>query len=217
MSNGRGREQEKKGCGRHLLVGCGTLLVLVLVAVTVAYTYYKSKVTEYTSPTPAYLPEVTMEREAINSLTKRVGEYGKSLRAGTASQPLSLSENEINALIQTGEAARGLSDRVYVRPEGEKLSVDFSFPLDGIVPMGEGRYLNGTAVMDVAIENGMPVVRIESAETNDREIPDWVMDKLEEQLPLDRIASRPNTAAVLQGIQSVEVKNGQLVITPKTR
>jgi hypothetical protein len=158
-----------------------------------------------------------MEREAINGLSRRVEEYGKSLRARTASEPLRLSGDEINALIQTGEAAPGLGKKVYVRPEGDKLNVDFSFPLDGAIPMTEGRYLNGTAVVKLAIENGDPVVRVESVEANGKPIPDWVMKRLEEQLPLDRIKSEPDIRAMLQNIQSVDVRDEQLVITPRTR
>lgn len=217
MSNGRANEREKKGCGRHLLVGCGTFLVLILVAVTVVYTYYRSKVTQYTSSSPAYIPEVTMDRESVNALTRRVGQYGKSLEAGTATQPLSLSEEEINALIQTGEAVPGMGRQVYLRPENGKLSVDFTFPLEGMIPMGEGRYLNGTAVVDVAVENGRPVLRVESAEANGEPIPDWLVKRIQERVDLDRLASEPEARAALQNIQSVNVEEGELVITPKTR
>ena len=69
--------------------------------------------------------------------------FKKALEAGTATDPLVLTSDDLNSLIEENPDFRG---RLFARVEGDKLKARISFPLEKLkIGMLRGRYLNGEA------------------------------------------------------------------------
>ncbi len=65
------------------------------------------------------------------------------MEAGTASEPLVLSSDDLNALIEDKPEMKG---KIYVTVEGDEVKGRVSIPLGELgLPMVKGRYLNGKA------------------------------------------------------------------------
>jgi len=215
MKAQRYERKERKGCGRKLAIGCGTLVILAIVAAIGGYAYVNHLVNRYTSTTPGYVPDTEVSNEQARSLYDRVDRFAEGLEKGTATEPLVLSADDINYLIASDPDFGALHGKTYVQIEGDTLRADFSLPLDQLVPLGEGRYLNGTAAVQVGLVGGRPVIRISSMETNGEKVPERLVEAIERSFPIDKVASNPDVASALGKLESVEVRDGKIVITPK--
>ena len=77
------------------------------------------------------------------------------MEAGTAIEPLVLTSDDLNALIEENPELKG---RIYVKVEGDEVKGRVSFPLDKLNchcrwPF-KGRYLNGEADLKASLFDG---------------------------------------------------------------
>jgi len=56
---------------------------------------------DFTDNKPAFLPPVGMSRAQIDEIEQRIDVFRQTVRKGRATPPLTLSSDEINALIAT--------------------------------------------------------------------------------------------------------------------
>ena len=84
-------------------------------------------VNEYTATAPEQLPTVEMPAEKRQELKDRVEAFRKAVEAGTAIEPLVLTSDDLNALIEKNPELKGT---VYVKVEGDQVKGRVSFPLD---------------------------------------------------------------------------------------
>ena len=99
------------------------------------------QVDEYTATAPEQLPTVEMPAEKRQALKDRVEAFRKAVDAGTAIEPLVLTSDDLNALIEENPELKGT---VYVKIEGDEVKGRVSFPLDKLklpFTMVKGRYL----------------------------------------------------------------------------
>jgi len=92
-------------------------------------------------------------------------------------------------------------------------------PLDGLVKMPmidvKGRYLNGGGTFQAAITNGLLFLSIESLEVKGKPLPGDVMAALQKQ-NLAQGFNQSSNANVFERYESVEVKDSNLIVTPKS-
>jgi hypothetical protein len=217
--------RSRPGC---LFYGCLTLAILALViggAIGIGLYYgvkkFDQTVQDYTATTPADLPAVAMTDAEYSALDQRFAAFGVDLRDGRATEPLALTSDEINALLNRSKAMEDWKGRIHVWMEGEELRGQVSLPLDPIAEGPilnrlEGRYLNGAAHLSVGMENGRLAVRLRNMEVNDRIIPVEIMQRLSTINLAEAAYDNPDSTSLLSRIREIQVKDGRLVITPAT-
>ena len=136
----------QRGCFFYGCVIASVLAVLLIIALAVlAYMgmrFFSGFVEEWTSPAPVELPKVQVSEEERKSVRERVDAFRKALEEGTAIDPLVLTSDDLNALIEENSDLRG---RLFARVEGDKLKAQISFPLDKLRRSGCSRDVTSTA------------------------------------------------------------------------
>jgi len=208
---------DSSACLKAGLIGC--LVVAVIGVVALAAGYYVVKgwlgglVEEYTDTQPVELPRVTMSDEDLAALQARVKAFKDAFDAGEAAEPLVLSSDDINALIQQEPDFQGA---VYVAIEDDKVHGQISFPLDKLdIGMVKGRYLNAEATFNVFVRDGFLFVGLDSAQVRGKAIPETFMAEIRSENLAKDVTNDPEVRDVIRKIQSLEVADGHITITPK--
>ena len=208
--------KKKGGCGKKLAIGCFTVLLLLAVGGFLAYRGAKHVVVkltaEYSDTAPSALPSVQMPEAEKAALYQRVDAFSKAIRAGQSVPDLTLSAQDLNALIQKTPA---WANKVYVNIDGDRLTGEASIPLEEFGAMFKGRWLNGSASFRVNTVAGRLVVFIDTLSVRGKPVPDQFMSAIRSRNLAEKVAEEPKTAEVLQKLDSVSVRDGQLVIKAK--
>ena len=211
-----GRAKARRGC---LFYGClsGTAcLLIILIAFLLGLYQLKKMLNFYTDSRPLPLPTVQMSEGEKEQLRQRSESFQDAVRSGRPTPPLSLSPDEINAFIQTDPNLARVKGKIYVSIEGDRLKGQMSFPLDDLgLRIFRGRYLNGTGIFAVGIQNGMLIVTPESLEVKGKPLPAVYMDKLRSQNLAQGINQNSRASVGLNRLQEIHVSDGKLVIVPK--
>ena len=212
----------RRGC---FFYGCITGLVLLLVfaigglvAIHYARKALTGMVNEYTDTQPVTLPTVQMSPAETDKLKQRWATFEEAVRAQRPTPPLALTADEINALIASGPDKQSLKGKLYVSFEGDRVKGDLSLPLQDLGwKMFKGRYLNGNATFNVSVRNGILFVAPQTIAVKGKPVPELYMQRFRNQNFAEAFANQTNAAAVLQGLQDIQVKDGKLIVVPKAR
>jgi hypothetical protein len=207
------------GCFFYGCIIASVMAVLLMVAVgTGFYFLYRTLgrlVEEYTATASRELPTVEMQPEQRQTLKERVEGFRKAIDAGTPTEPLVLTGDDLNALIEENPDLKG---RIYVAVEGDKLKGQVSIPLESLgLPMFRGRYLNGEADLKASLINGVPLVTLESIEVNGKPLPEGLMSQLRQQNLAKDAYKNPKDAEQIRKLESLEIKDGKIVITVRAK
>jgi len=214
-------EQTQKGSGMKtcMLVGCSLVFVLFVIVGVFVYIGVKGVfdkyVEKYTDVQARDLPRVTLSEEAIEAVIERADKFAEGVKGDRLTEPLVLSSDDINALIQHHPNWKGLSDKVYVSLEEDKIQGEVSIPLEEMSSMLKGRYLNASAVFTVSLMNGRLLVFLDSAEVKGQPIPEPFMQEMRKENLAKNVASDPNMGPVIEKLESIEVIDGKLTIRAK--
>lgn len=206
----------RRGCW---LYGCLITLALALIGVIAGFLILRhvvhQTVMSYTDTTPAKLPDLVITQPEIEAAQQRWKTFFEGLKGNQPLPPLTLTADDLNALIaSTGTNA--LRDKLRVTIENNQLKGQVSFPLDRLQNgMLQGRYLNGTILFKVGLQDGVLTVRAESIEVKDQPLPGWLMSRIRAQNWAQNLMNDMNAVAVLQNLESIVVTNDALVVTPK--
>jgi len=208
------QQPRQRGCFFYGCIIASILMVLVLIFIGLAlfftYRFATQMVEQYTAAAPRDLPKVEMPAEQRASLKKRVEEFRKAVEEGKAVEPLVLTSQDLNALIEEEPQLKG---KVYLKIEGDKLKGQVSIPLEKIgLAMFRGRYLNGEADLKASLDNGILIVTLDALEVNGKSPPPEVMTKLREQNLAKDAYSNPKNAEMLRKVESMEIKDGKVII-----
>lgn len=209
--------KRRKGC---LFYGCLTLtacfLILLVLFLTGLY-QFKRLVYQYTDSAPMTLPELHMSAEQMDTVQKRVDAFKDAVNAGRAKEPLALTADEINALIHTDPELKALKGRLYVTGlEDGRGKLAGSVRLGDLgVPFFRSRYLNGTATVGVGFQSGILVFKPEELTAKGKPLPGPVMDKIRNMPTASRVNDDPRASVALNRFQSIEIRDGKLILTPK--
>jgi hypothetical protein len=208
----------RRGCFFYGCLTCVVLLGLVMGALLLGLHYVKKVVNRFTDTQPMALPTVQMPQDEVDKLRKRFEAFQAAVREQRPSSPLTLTSDDINALVASGTGREALKGKVYVSLEGDQLKGQVSVPLREVgLGMFKGRYLNGTATFGMSLHNGLLVVSPRTILVKGNPLPETFMQKLRQENLAAGIVKSPEAVAVLQGLEDIQVKDGKLVVVPKTR
>ena len=180
------------------------------------YRFLSRTVEQYTLTTPRELPKVQITEEQRNDVMDRFKAFREGVKDGTASEPLILTGDDLNALVEETPELKG---KVFFSVEGEKIKGQVSIPLGKIMDVGmfRGRYLNGEAEFKASLSNGILVVVLDSIEVNGKHLPEEAMANLRQQNLAKDATKDPDNAEMIRRFESIEIKDGKLIITPRPK
>jgi len=207
----------RRGC---LFYGClisGVLLLLLLGAVLIGLHYVKSTVNRYTDTRPMELPTVQMPQGEVRKLKARLQAFETAVRERRPTSPLSLNSDEVNVLLANG-AEQLLKGRFYARLEGGQLKGQVSVPLQELgLGMFKGRYLNGSASFNYSFRNGVLTVSPQKVLVKGHPLPEAYMQTLRQENLAVGVTREPQVAALLRGLEDIQIHDDTLVMVPKEK
>jgi hypothetical protein len=209
----------QRGC---IFYGCliASILAVLFVILTAVvaffgYRFVNRLVLEYTATTPRDLPKVEMPADQRQALKTRVEGFQKAVEAGTPTEPLVLTSDDLNALIDENEELKG---KIFVKIEGDEVKGQVSIPLEKVgFSMFQGRYLNGEADLKASLSDGVLIVTLDSVEVNGKSPPDEIMKGLREQNLAKDAYKDEKTASMMRKIESLEIKDGKIVLRVRAK
>lgn len=208
----------RRGC---LFYGCLTsvvLLLLLLGTLLVGLHYVKKMVNSFTDTQPMELPTVQMSQGEVRKLKARFQAFDEAVRDHRPTPPLSLNSDEINVLLASGAEQQPLKGKFYASLEGGQLKGQVSVPLQELgLTMFKGRYLNGSATFNYSFRNGALAVSPQTVLVKGQPLPELYMQKLRQENLAVGITKDPQVAALLQGLEDIQIRDGTLVIVPKEK
>ena len=210
--------QVKRDEGNCFLWGCATLALVFVLGCIVAFLtirYGFQQIREkYTDGEPVDLPVVGMGQEELDALIDRVDAFEQGLRDEEPVEALVLTQDDLNALFQHHSELTHFAGRVYITiDEDDVLTGQVSVPLDFFPGLG-GRYFNGSATFDAAIKQGRFTVFVESATLKGEPVPESFMEGLRGENLAKDMHSDPETKELIDKIETLEIKEGTITITP---
>ena len=199
------------GC---LIGGCLTVVLVMMIGTGVVaytgYSYYMAQLNKYTSPVPAEIPKVESSKEEAEAFQKRIDDFKSALDRNESPEPLVLTSEEINALINNNDDLKG---KLFVTIAEGEISAQASIPTD-IVPGGKGRYLNGRVSLKASLENGVLIVTLDDAEVNGEPLPaEFIATIRKENLAKDAYKD-PKSAEFLRKFERITIENDKMILTP---
>lgn len=204
---------KKRGC---FFYGCLTSIVLLVVMALVAFfavRYVKNLVRSYTDTSPMELPRVEVTDAEYEALQQRLTSFKAGLEKGESAQTLTLSEQDINALVARSQDLKQLRDKVYVSVEGDQIKGQVSWPLDETgFRWLKGRYLNGAVTFNVSLEDGELKVIADSVEVMGKKLPEQAMTELRKENLAAEAANDPDVAESISKFDSIKIEDGKVVV-----
>lgn len=218
MTEEQTKERQRRGC---LFYGCLTGAVLALIALIgllVGLRYAKKMFTDFTDTKPATLPTVQLPEAQLNALQKRIETFKDAVRQGQTVPPLSLTADEINALIATDPDLKDFKGKLYVIIQGDTLSTQLSLPMEQLgLPIFKGRYFNGNATLNISCDNGALRITPVAVSVKGRPVPPPYMETIRKQNLAKNFNTDARAQVALDHIEDINVKDGKLNIVPKAK
>lgn len=225
-------EPRGRGC---LFYGCVTAIVLsVLLALGLALSAlvaYRTMIKYrdmYTALQPVPLPKLQLSDPERKQVVDRASAFREAVEAGKDAEPLALTGDDLNALIQQEPE---LKDRVFLALEGDRIKAKVSVPLDELsdVSLVKGRFFNGEADVKLRLRNGSLKIEAVSMLVDGKPLPGIVRDVItksniflgddddeDEEDDRDDPEFERRLKGMLRHVASIEVKDGVMIVTPRT-
>lgn len=212
-------QPRERGCFFYGCLIAAVLAVLTIIALAVVsyfgYRYLSQLVEQWTATAPVELPRVEIPEADRKQVHERIDAFRQALDKGTASEPLVLTSDDLNALIEDNADFRGT---IHARIEGDKLKAQVSFPLDRLeIGLLKGRYLNGEAELKASLSQGVLLVTLDSLMVNGKQPPDELLQELRQQNLAQDAYKNPKNAEWLRQFDSLEIKDGKIILKPRAR
>jgi hypothetical protein len=206
--------RRRRGC---FLPGCITLVVLVVLSLGGLVVGYLSFLHRFTSKQPTHFPPPNLTAEQMEQIHQRVNVFQNAVRAADPAPPLSLSSEDLNALLTIEPALQPFTNRVHISGlNDQSIQAQVSVPLDKVrFPLMKGRFVNGDATFKVSVTNGTIFLRVEQVVVSGRPFPDRFMDAMRERNLATELNNNPRASVALNRLKSIEVKDGKLVVVPE--
>jgi hypothetical protein len=190
------------------------LVILVVAAVIAGVSYGNYLIRTYTSADPKPVPELVASPEALEQLKARWTAFQDAVNSGKPTAPLQLSAQDLNVFLSSLPDA---GHRLHLSITDDRLRGQFCIPLDrsGQAKL-RGRYLNGVATFHLAFDDGFLTLTVATLEANEQPIPHWLLSRLQKRNLLASLDDNLNLTLLLQSLDSVEVHDGLITLTPST-
>lgn len=173
----------------------------------------------YTDAAPIVIHTEPLPETEQAELDARVEAFGDALDAGTPIEPLILTERELNAVLAREVKPEHGSIRLELLPGQVRAHV--SLPIKAELPLGPwardltGRYLNGTAAVDVWLAEGKLGFTIREFDVKGRKLPGYAIDALQRELERAGVFDDEDVNSYLDRISDLRIETGRIVLAAK--
>lgn len=208
----RPRRYRKRHKNLGCATGCGTALVIALVATiagaTAMFYAFNRAVYSVLSEERRPFSAIPVTAEESKALRARVKEFTRALGHGEPAQELLLSADEVNALLEELARENHMENPVRVSFDNDRIQAELSVPLRGL-------YLNGSGELSLGFSNGVLQVYANRLEVNGKTPPKGIMELMQKHNLAQIFMDDAESAEVVKRLKYVTVTNGRLKITPK--
>jgi hypothetical protein len=197
----------------YALVAFSGLVCLGLVGVIGVVTYWHSLIRNYTTTQPKVLPAFEATKQDSDDVVRRFFEFIAATKEGRAPGAFRITADDLNTVISQNKDTAG---KLFVHITQRQLLGDFSFPADKSGKKKElrGRYVNGQALFKLNLKDGFLELHVAQFKVNGRDIPKWLFNKFKDRNLLDKLESNYEFLQFLQELESVEILDDAIVLTP---
>jgi len=211
------RPKRQRGC---FFYGCLTVTILLLIVLAgglAGFHYARRMFNDFTDSQPLAMPPVRLSQAEIDKLQQRIDRFRNDVRQGQNSPPLTLTADEINALIATDPDLKELKGKLYLTVESGQLKGRISVPMEQVgLPVFHGRYLNANGIFSVSLRNGsLHVAPVALTSIKGRPVPDIYMDKIRRHNLAENMNGDARAHAALDKLADIQVKGNQLILVPR--
>ena len=162
------------------------------------------------------LPVVELPPSDMAKLKDRIGAFQNAARDSLPAPPLSLTADELNALLATEPHLESFRGRLHVTIDGDHLGGLVSLPLEQAgLPMFKGRFLNGTATFILTLQNGTLWLSVGNFVVKGKPLPAGYLDKIRAQNLAAGVNNDQRALHALGFLQSIRVTDGKVVLEAK--
>lgn len=208
--------RQGRGCLFYAVISVVLLAAVILFGAYLGLRYAKRLVNQLTDSQPTTLPSVHLSNEQMFQLHDRVNSFSDDIKDGQNLAPLTLSADEVNALIETDAGLAPLKNHVYVAFGTNQLQGQISFLAEDLgLDALSGRYVNANGIFNVALTNNQLFITAESLTVKGKPVPRHIMKQVAAQNLAAKFDQDPKVAAGLKKLEDIQIKDGKLVIVPK--
>lgn len=197
------------GC---FLGGCLVSILLLVLAAGLGtyflYSWYHSQLLKYTSETSLELPSMHITQQDVDDVVAKLEEFREQFDLGDAPQELILTEEEINTLIARNPELKG---RIYISIVEDNLRAEVSFPMDQW-PGGRGRFFNGSATLQIELEDGVLIARAVDVEVNGLRIPEPIMEPVRRENIAEPLNRDSEISKTLQRCKQLIIESNRIIL-----
>ena len=211
-----GEKKTGRGCLFWGGISAAILFLLLLLAAYGTFRYFKHLVVEYTDTKPLPAPVVQLSGAEITNLQQRIRGFDQAIKSDKPVEPLSLSADEVNALIANEAKSNASPARLYFSFNSNQVQAQLSLPTDGTgVRMLKGRYFNGSGEFAVSLQNGRLNVNVKSLSVKGRPLPENFMVQIRQQNFADAWTNDVNFNQAIAKLEEIKIENNKLIVIPK--
>ena len=201
------------------LIGC---LIFFAVAVVggglVMYAGYRGvtgMLDAATETAPREIPPLALSEEEKKASEEKLTQLSTAFETGGDTKEFTLTGDDINVMLRAKENTRLFGESVYVTVANGEIRGEVSLALGQLIPLLDGRYLNGSATFNVSASDGRLFVFIESFQVKGEDAPPEMMAQLRVQNLAQEMANDPSLRDFVQKIEAIRVEEDRVIVTLK--
>ncbi len=208
----------------YILIGgfaiAAVAMVIIIAASLIVPPIIQRTVDRYTSNAPMKIVQQPLPQDEREALDDRVEAFADAIEEGQHPEPLLLSGQDLNALLQKLWTDEELPGEMALRIEDGRLRSDISIPLEPDLTIGPftpkvgGRYLNGTVTFRIALENNVITADIERFVMNDKTLPGWIVDAFEREYVEGQLLKNADLREFTDKLARIQVSADSILLEP---
>jgi hypothetical protein len=216
-------ESRGTGCGTRILLGVFAVAAVAMLAmIALAFIIPRAidrAVETYTDAAPLPVRGEPLPPEEREELDARVDEFAEALDANEPTEPLVLTEEELNAVL--AEEIDEEDGSIYLELIPGQVRAQVSLPIKAELPLGPwardltGRYLNGTALVDLRLNAGRLDFTIREFDVKGHKLPGYAVDALQKELERTGVFEDDDVTDYLQRVSELRIEPGRIVLIPR--
>ena len=198
-------------------IGCVVVFLLTIAVAGICLLGARHLVMKYTDTAALNLPASDATDQEVEALITRMSAFGQAIRNNELSAPLELTARDINTMIQKNPAVTNVPFRMNITIENQDICGQASIPMSLISPLLKGRWLNGSITFRVQLVADRLFVFVQDMTVKGEKMSDEFLKKLRQKNLAETANENQDLQQTLAKIESIDVRDGILVITPKKK
>lgn len=191
----------------------------VIIALSIVMPPVLSNVVEsYTDEAPLQLEVAVLTELERSDIETRLENFEAGFDSDEVRVPLTLTESEINGLLQDEEDLNG---RLSVSFVGDLVEARLSLPIEQDLEIGpwtsgmKGRYLNGVAVLKPKLTAEGLILELKDFRVKNKSVPGWMLSQLQGEIDGLEWLQSDDVRDTISRLSDVVISDNELVLYPK--